>query len=207
MSPRFTRPVDDKRRTGARFIEARSPKLNRRLRLYGRHAFELWLLLESDPAVTSLCERPIFLDDRSRVIDFWVQSDEREQFLQIGDDPPSALSIPNFPTIPRRNVPLAELAANRLWLANCERMLPYINCCRGVDSAALEDSIVRFLNGPSQLSRIEREFAMGDPSVVRAALFSAVIDGRVHSAELRTHPLSTLTTFSASKSTHESPAR
>jgi hypothetical protein len=207
MSPRFTRSVDDKRRASVRFIEARSPKLNRRLRLYGRHAFELWLLLECDPSVTALCERPILVDDPSRVIDFWVQSNECEQFLQIGDDAPAAQSIPNFPTICLRNVPLAELAAHRQWLANCERMLPYINGCHGVDLSGLEVSIVRFLNEPSQLSRIEREFAMGDPSVVRAALFSALLDGRVHSAELRTHPLSTLTSFSAKKSIDESPAR
>lgn len=207
MSPRFIRSSDDKRRAGVRFIEARSPKLNRRVRLYGRHAFELWLLLESDPTITALCERPILMDDPSRAIDFWVQSNEREQFLQIGDDPPAAPSIPNFPGIPLRNVPLAELAAHRQWLANCERMLPYINGCCGVDLAALEDSIVRFVNEPLQLSRIEREFAMGDPSVVRAALFSAVIDGRVQSKELRTHPLSTLTIFSTTKSIHESPAR
>jgi hypothetical protein len=156
-------------------------------------------LLESDPTVTALCERPILLDDPSRVIDFWAQSDEREQFLQIGDDPPAAPSIPNFPGISLRNIPLAELAAHRQWLANWERMLPYI--------AGLEDSIVRFLSEPSQLSRIEREFAMGDPSVVRAALFSALLGGRVHSSDLRTQPLSTLTTFSARKSIHESPAR
>lgn len=86
-------------------------------------------------------------------------------------------------------------------------LTPYINGCCGVDLAALEDSIVRFVNEPLQLSRIEREFAMGDPSVVRAALFSALLVGRVHSADLRTHPLSTLTIFSTTKSIHESPAR
>ncbi|BCF94708.1 hypothetical protein [Paraburkholderia sp. PGU16] len=46
---------------------------------------------------------------------------------------------------------------------------------------------------------IEREFSTGDPVLVRAAVFGLLHNGRVGAPELRTQPLSLLTSFAASE--------
>lgn len=195
MSPRFCKPVTARQRPTVRFVEAFSPKLNRRVRLLGRHAFELWLLLESDPEVFAFCERPIHINDDQDVVDFWVRRDECERFLIIGDRKAGNTHLSNYPDIELRCVTLAELAANHVWLRNWERILPYINCCRGIPSPALQESILRFIAEPTQLSRVERHFSTGDPSVVRAALFGLLHAGRIQSSDLRVQPLNSLTSF------------
>ena len=46
---RFGSPVDVPRPRGARLLEAFSPKLGRRVRLFDHAAFEQWIQLEADP--------------------------------------------------------------------------------------------------------------------------------------------------------------
>jgi hypothetical protein len=111
-SARFSAPVSIPRPRGSRLIEAFSPKLGRRLRCLGRHAFDQWIRLESDPAVLAFCERPLALDegDNKRLIDYWVRTRDQEALLIIGDEP----QVPNMTigneSLPVRSVPLAELA-------------------------------------------------------------------------------------------------
>jgi hypothetical protein len=50
---------------------------------------------------------------------------------------------------------------------------------------------------PHTLLEIEREFAVGDPVLVRAAVFGLLHAGRIDAADLRTEPLSLLTRFAA----------
>jgi hypothetical protein len=72
---RFGPPLAATRPRGARLLEARSPKLGRRVRLFDRLAFSQWIRLEADPAVLSFCERPARVDSQpdSCLIDFWIQ--------------------------------------------------------------------------------------------------------------------------------------
>ena len=62
-SVRHVQPIKQRRGRGSRRIEAFSLKLNRRIQLSSRAAFELWLTLESDPAILTFCERPIAIPD------------------------------------------------------------------------------------------------------------------------------------------------
>ncbi len=127
-SARFSSPVSVPRPRGSRLIEGYSPKLGRRLKCFGRHAFEQWIRLESDPAVLTFCERPVAWDQNGeqQLIDFWVRDQDREALLVVGDDPLlPAKAIGNI-SIPVLVMPLAELAAAGDWIANWERMLPCI---------------------------------------------------------------------------------
>jgi hypothetical protein len=71
---RFGTPVDVPRPRGSRLLEAFSPKLGRRVRLFNHAAFEQWIQLEADPSVLCLCERPqrLGVSGDGRLIDFWV---------------------------------------------------------------------------------------------------------------------------------------
>jgi hypothetical protein len=94
-----------------------------------------------------------------------------------------------------RRVGPAELAAARVWIANWQRMLPYVVANQGLISPTLSEAIVRFVSVPQRLLAIEREFSTGDPVLCRAALFGLLYSGRVRAPELHTQPLSLLTSF------------
>src|SRR5436190_19475697 len=72
---RFGSPLAATRPRGARLLEAHSPKLGRRVRLFDRLAFSQWIRLEADPAVLTLCERPARVGSQpdSCLVDFWIQ--------------------------------------------------------------------------------------------------------------------------------------
>ena len=127
---RHVKPIKQRRSRGSRRIEAFSPKLNRRIQLSSRAAFELWLTLESDPTILTFCERPIVISHQPlpRVVDFWSCTGDGETYLLLGateSDADLQLQLP----APLRNIPVAELAAARRWIGNWERMLPVINAC------------------------------------------------------------------------------
>ncbi|MBW8832900.1 MAG: hypothetical protein JF606_26615 [Burkholderiales bacterium] len=81
-------PLTSHRPPAARLLEAFSPKLARRVRLYDHTSFKLWISLEADAEVKALCERPVALNgDAGRMIEFWVQ---REELLLIENSKASA---------------------------------------------------------------------------------------------------------------------
>jgi hypothetical protein len=197
QSARFSGPLATSRPRGSRLIEAFSPKLGRRLRCFGRHAFDQWIRLEADPKTLTFCERPLTVDqgDDKHIVDFWVRSRDDEALLIIGDDCPMSQTMIGSTSLPIRSVPLAELAAARVWIANWARMLPCITACRSCLPDALLKVVADFVSAPMQLSHIERHFAPGDPTLVRAAVFTLLHRGRLQAPQLLTQPLSLLSSF------------
>jgi len=57
----YERPMQFVRRASDRRIEVFSPKLGRRMSLFSYAAWQLWLALEANPAVSTFCERPTFV--------------------------------------------------------------------------------------------------------------------------------------------------
>lgn len=186
---RFPAPVATRRPPGSRLLEAFSPKLSRRITLFDRASFDLWTLLEADPEVLAMCERPVLRAvDPTRPIDFWVQRQSHEEMLlvQRGDSAEASISTSS---IPIKAVPLAELAAHRMLIDNWQGILPLINATRGLIPTKLRDSILRSVRGPAALGLIEHELRAGDPSLVRGAIFDLLRIGRLRAPELRTTPL------------------
>ena len=65
---RHVKPIKQRRSRGSRRIEAFSPKLNRRIHLSSRAAFELWLTQESDPTILTLCGITIGRSQNVRIV-------------------------------------------------------------------------------------------------------------------------------------------
>lgn len=197
---RFQLPIQSIRPRGARLIEAFSIKLGRRLQCYGNLAFNLWILLETDPSVESFCERPTHLEfeDCKRLADYWIKRKSQEEFLVID---PSILDLkpcPSTSKVPIRIITLSDLSAARVWINNWQRLLPIIIASREHISPSLERSITKFIKEPMQLARIEREFVTGDPTLIRAALFHLLHKGILEAPSLHVEPLSFLTYFEPS---------
>jgi len=152
-----------------------------------------WIALEADPSVMVFCERPARVDDKcdSRVVDFWVQRGERQEMLLLdGGQAGTTLTASRAHGIPLRVVPSAELAADEIWVANWQRMLPVITASRSPLRDELVHSVLKLVTGPMPLSRIEREFAGSDIVAVRGAIFETVRTGLLVASALRTQSLS-----------------
>ncbi|HEM7894638.1 MULTISPECIES: hypothetical protein [Burkholderia] len=202
------RPVTTPRPRGAPRLDAFSLKLNRRLTLFQRGAPELWLLIEADPAVQSFCERPGYaqLSGQRYLADFWVRYANREELVILSDSlaekpQPAARPDDELKGIPIRLVTSTDLAAARAWIDNWRHMLPCLVAARGLVSSSLLRAVEIFVTIPHTLLEIEREFSVGDPALVRAAVFGLLHAGHVDAVDLRTEPLSLLTRFAATEAT------
>ncbi len=194
---RFQVPIHSVRPRGERLIEAYSVKLGRRVQCYGELVYQLWILLETNPAIQSWCERPVFLDigNGKRVADFWSIKKSHEEFLLINRSTHEVIACPPQHDIPARIITLSDLAASRVWINNWQRMLPLLVTCREHFSVSLVRAILKFIKEPTQLSRIEREFVTGDATLLRAALFQLLHQGMLKAPALSVEPLSYLTYF------------
>jgi hypothetical protein len=76
-------------------------------------------------------------------------------------------------------------------------MLPVLVAVHGLVKPSLPGAIEQFVASPQALMTIGREFSMGDPSLVRAAVFELLHRGRIQALELRTESLSFLTRFAS----------
>ena len=195
---RFHTAVSSSRPRGTRMIEAYSPKLGRRLQCFGEEAFRQWICLEADPAIKGFCERPVVLelmDGTKRVADFWVVQEDSEMLLLVTGECKTSTLTMNGTDLPIRTVSQAERVAARIWIDNWTRILPCITCCSQLIPKSLTNSVLRCVAEPMPLARIEKELATGDPTLIRAAVFSLLHGGQLQAPQLQTEPLSYLTCF------------
>ncbi len=190
FTPRFAAPLDAPRPRGARLLEAFSPKLGRRVRLFDHACFEQWIRFEADPSVLWLCERPARLRAArdARLIDFWIQRCDGEQQLLVDRAAEPAPETVNG--LPVHRIAAAELAAAAMWVANWQRMLPVVNATRTCLPKGLAHSVLRFVRAPLALSLIEHQFSIGDPPLVRGAIFELLRTGQLRAPSLHSQPLS-----------------
>lgn len=194
-SPRYCTPLDAPRPRGARLLEGFSPKLSRSVRLYDRATFNLWISLEADPNVQSFCEHPARLgtEAKSPLIDFWVQRGAHEEFLVLerGASPPALPErAHNLSVCP---VTAAELAAAGVWISNWQNILPVITATHALIPKHLSQSVLGAVQAPTPLSKLEHELAVGDPALVRGAVFELLRKGRLRAPTLHAQPLSMYT--------------
>lgn len=195
-SPRFLMPMSTARPRGARLITAFSPKLGRTVRAFERAEFQQWIRLEADPDVTSFCEHPrrVGAGDDGQLIDFWVDRHGQEEMLvmELGQ---GAVELPSsVQGLPLRVVPAAEQAAATVWVSNWIHMIPVINATRGLAPKALIKSVLSLVRRPLALSYVEHELSVGDPAIVRGAIFELLRTGRLMAPTLHSQPLSLHTT-------------
>lgn len=196
-SARFSLPISAPRPRGARLLTAFSPTLERAVRAFDHHGLWQWVRLETDPQITSFCEHPVRLGkaDDARLIDFWVQRGDAEELLVLDRDRATDKIPESLDGIALRLVPAAELAAAGTWITNWLRMLPVITATRGLVPRSLLRAATDLVREPVALSLVEHELAVGDPSLVRGAIFELLRTGRLLAPSLHSHALSLHTTI------------
>lgn len=196
-SARFSVPISAPRPRGARLLTAFSPTLERAVRAFDHHGLWQWVRLETDPRITYFCEHPVRLGkaDDARLIDFWVQRGDAEELLVLDRDRAPDKIPESLDGIALRLVPAAELAAAGTWITNWLRMLPVITATRGLVPKSLLRAATNLVREPVALSLLEHELAVGDPSLVRGAIFELLRTGRLLAPSLHSQALSLHTTI------------
>ena len=186
----FTAPLETARPRGSRLLEAFSPKLGRRVRLFDHRSFRQWLRLEADPAVVAFCERPARLRPQpdARLVDFWVRLRDGEAMLLLEPAPQEAVPS-QIEGVDIRIVPAAELAAAGIWIGNWQRMLPVVTATRSLVPRTLTKAVLKRIQEPTPLASVERELSHGDPSLVRGAVYDLLRTGRIAAVSLHAQPL------------------
>ncbi|MFM0671569.1 hypothetical protein [Paraburkholderia sediminicola] len=203
IPPRFLRAVNNARPHGAHRYDLFGPKIGRRLTLFGRLAFDLWVRLESDPHVVTYCERPLCIPDAkpSRVVDFWVRTRHDERLcvvLRIAEWTSVARGHSLFPafqswsrasSLELQIIHPQDLDDPQVLRENRIMMLRYLvsGHARPVDGL-MPGVLVACSNGAT-LAELERQFAEADPMLVRSAAFRLVLDGQVRCPTLALKPL------------------
>jgi hypothetical protein len=189
LAARFASPIAATRPRGARLLEAYSPKLDRRVRFFDHLAFSQWIRLEADPGVLNFCERPARVARRpdSCLIDFWIQRADAQKLLLI--ESRYDLTTQDVEGLAIDVVPLAELAAARMWISNWARMLPVISATRSLVPKSLSKAVLGRVVEPQPLARLERELSVGDAAVVRGAIFELLRKGQLGAPSLHHQPL------------------
>ena len=185
-------PLAIARPRGARMIEARSPKLGRLVQHYDQASFQQWVRLEADPGVSTFCERParIGSDPNSQLISYWVSRKQTQEFVMLvtGQMPTDLPDVHDG--APLHVIAAPELVAASIWIDNWQRMLPVINCCSGLLTPALKQSVLALANFPIPLLSMEGALAKTQPMLLRAAVFELLRIGALLAPSLHTQRLS-----------------
>ena len=182
----YERAVETKRRPGERRIEVFSPKIKRRLTLFSWESHDAWLLLEADATVQSFCERPAYVEGAAgRVLDFWVELGGHSKFWLLSSQDSESESLPKaVHGVTLRVLRRADTIAFAMRIENWAQIVPYrISFIRHTDRRLQKDIFAR-LEKPHRLERIEAAFHPIDISVVRAALFDLLAEGKVVAPEI-----------------------
>jgi hypothetical protein len=99
---------------------------------------------------------------------------------------PTRVTAGDATTCIRRGIGAAELAAASIWISNWCCMLPVINSTRTLVPTALLRSVLDHVFGPVPLGRLVHDLSLGDPSLVRGAIFEHLRRGRIRAPSLHT---------------------
>ena len=182
----YERAVETKRPAGSRRIEVFSPKIKRRLTLFSWNTHDAWLLLEADPTVRAFCERPAYVGEVGRVLDFWVgQGCGCAKFHVVSTEEADAKSLPtSVHGIKVQVLRRPDMIAFARRIENWAQIVPYRTSFMRHADQRLQNDLFARLEKPHRLERIEAEFHPIDVSAVRAALFDLLAEGRVSAPDL-----------------------
>jgi hypothetical protein len=193
----YQTPLEISRRPWQRRIEVYSPKLKRRLTLFSRAAHDAWLLLEADSSVSFFCERPAYVESRAgRLIDFWVSSGRHAKFWILSSAESKEPDLPkSVQGVALRVLRRADLMALDTRIQNWSQIVPYRVSFARYPDRTLQQDILRRLEKPHRLERIEASFQPLDVAAVRAALFELLATGKIIAPDLDCEPLGLRTMF------------
>jgi hypothetical protein len=195
-----------------------SIKLHRRVYLYGHDNYDVWVMLESDPTISTYNERVVKLP---MVVDAIKAVNWSPPFISVNrdgsitlhtvikDDLPDSESEPKSKLATWTAFCLANgykyqnwtndtLNSHKLKIANFKKLLRYTSMAGVVGDYALENQILSEINAVRKIifSKIINQFPLSDSEEVKASIARLILSNKVFS-DLHLFPFSMLTEVSA----------
>jgi hypothetical protein len=210
MEARFVQPATTRRPHKSHRFDVHGLKVSRAVTLFNKSPFHTWLDLESTPAVTWYCERPLVIDEaeKPRAVDFYVIRDGREQLwfcltkAEVESNQPLLERCPGFAHWCEHNnlevvfVDMTEPVDN-VARTNWGHIVRELSAFRRYVSADLVSAIRSELSEPKTIADLWRMFPTVDPIVIKVGVFQLVHQGLATGSELGYLPISPAMTFSA----------
>jgi hypothetical protein len=208
---RFQAPAENRRPYGCHRFDAWSPKLGRRLMLFGEWALSAWIAIEADANVVGFCERPMVIGSQKppRVVDFWIKRivseelwlllREKEQMQQAQGETlvPAFRSWVQDAGLTVRFLRPEEFALGEQLRRNWSTVLHYLAANQALLRQELIDRLRGECRGGAQLEALEKRFAPEDPILVRTAIFCLLHQGAVRASEFESDPIGPSMRFEA----------
>lgn len=198
----FTSPIESRRPYSRSRFEVWSPKLNRRLTLFGELALYLWVILEGTPHIKRYCERPYQtkLFKKDRVIDFWVEAPDKSKFVMLAYSDENM----NLQNEIRANISFCTWIADhgisvelfsrqdylsqKTFVDNWSRIIRFLSANATLINKVLASRVHRavVVSGTIDLTDLLKSFCEEDPVIIKTAVFSLLHSGAVISNSLQT---------------------
>lgn len=196
--PRFKESGFNRRTFGCHRYDVYSPKMQRQLILFGRHALDLWTTLEASPTVLSFCERPITIPDRrpARAVDFWVRRAEGEEFLILlretelpHPENSDAMGFTKIDGIPVRCIDPNEMSEHRITLINLGWIIRDLSAFGRFVPEPLCRALANVLTQGKSIAQLQQELNDFDSSTVKLAVYTLLHRGEAVCRELTSKTL------------------
>lgn len=178
-----------------------SPKCGRTLILTSASQVRLWVMLEANPQVSRICERPIRLaspepHSSEQHADFWTVRSGVATWLLIGDDKCDPIDSPEQDATESREllppdvlrVSQDEIDSHQVWIRNWLTLLPYLCTASALTLHSLRGEVLQFCRDGATLEDAELTLAKRDPVLVRTAAIAELHAGGLFCEELTKRP-------------------
>ena len=198
---RFVKAADNSRPHKSHRYDVFGPKIQRTLTLFGLAQVHTWLLLESNPAVLSYCERPVVAPETKPklVVDFWAGYAERDELWIVSRNPaPDANIGTAMPAFARwaednkykvRQLSPPSVTEDKIYLDNWGTIVRELSANRRYVRPSLLKAVREILEQPRPIAALCNLMPQEDPVLVRVAAYSLVHSGLASCSDIAATPL------------------
>ncbi len=199
-SPRltFSSAADNSRPFGSHRYDVYSPKIRRRLFLYGDLPLNGFIAIESDPEISSYCERPVVITELKprRVVDFWVQGSRGgELWLLLRPSELKWLDRNHPPTeafnawaedqaLKIKLVTPESLGVGSVLLGNWGDILRHLSANTKHTAPRLVSRVLELCRDEMSIKALQERLPEEDPMIVRTAIYTLLHRGMLISNDL-----------------------
>lgn len=187
----FSSAADNSRPFGSHRYDVYGPKIQRRLYLYGELPLNGFIAIESDPEISSYCERPVVITELKprRVVDFWVQRRKSgELWLLLRPSELKWLDRKRPPTeafhtwaedqgLKIKLITPEKLGAGSILLGNWGDILRYLSANAKYIDPHLITRVLEYCQGEMSIKALQERLPEEDPVILRTAIYTLLHNG------------------------------
>lgn len=194
----FSSAIDNSRPFGSHRYDVYGPKIHRRLFLYGELPLNGFIAIESDPEISSYCERPVVITELKprRVIDFWVQRPQGgELWFLLRQSELNWLDRKHSPTeafhswaedqgLEIKLLTPESLGVGSVLLENWGNILRHLSANAKYTDSHLVSRVLELCDEDVSIKTLQERLQEEDPVIVRTAIYTLLHKGKLKSKDM-----------------------